>query len=100
MTTHTATLEPSLPLLAKGFRLFFLLAALYAAVIVPLWLAIMSSKLVPGSYLPPATWHAHEMTWGFVIRERVVPRSRGRPTRLRAVNAFARATSRRRLARA
>jgi uncharacterized protein involved in response to NO len=56
-----------MPLLAKGFRPFFLLAALYAAVFVPIWLAILTSKLVPGSYLPPMTWHAHEMTWGFVV---------------------------------
>jgi uncharacterized protein involved in response to NO len=66
MTTHTAALEPSLPVLAKGFRPFFLLAALYAPAIVPLWLAILTSNLMPGSYLPPTTWHAHEMTCGFV----------------------------------
>jgi uncharacterized protein involved in response to NO len=66
MTTHTAALDPSLPLLAKGFRPFFLLAALYATVMVPLWLAILTSKIAPDSYLPPMIWHAHEMMWGFV----------------------------------
>jgi uncharacterized protein involved in response to NO len=54
------------PVLASGFRPFFLLAALYAVVMVPLWLAILNGKLAPSTYLPPVTWHAHEMTWGFV----------------------------------
>jgi uncharacterized protein involved in response to NO len=54
------------PVLAKGFRPFFLLAALYAMVMVPAWLAIFTGKLAPGTYLEPVTWHAHEMTWGFV----------------------------------
>lgn len=56
----------ALAVLAKGFRPFFLLAALYALVMVPLWLAILNGKLAPSSYLPPIAWHAHEMTFGFV----------------------------------
>lgn len=54
------------PVLAKGFRPFFLLAALYAVLMVPLWLAILHGQLTPSTYLDPALWHAHEMTWGFV----------------------------------
>jgi uncharacterized protein involved in response to NO len=56
----------SLPLLAKGFRPFFLLAACYAVVMVPLWLAVLNGKLAPSSYLHPVVWHAHEMIGGFV----------------------------------
>jgi uncharacterized protein involved in response to NO len=56
-----------LPVLAKGFRPFFMLAALYAVFMVPLWLGILSGKLAPSRYLDPAAWHAHEMTWGFVV---------------------------------
>ena len=52
-----------LPVLAKGFRPFFLLAALYAVVTVPLWLAIVNGHLAPSAYLEPVVWHAHEMTW-------------------------------------
>jgi uncharacterized protein involved in response to NO len=53
-------------LLAKGFRPFFLVAALDAVLLVPMWLAVLHGRLVPSSYLPPSTWHAHEMIWGFV----------------------------------
>ena len=56
----------SLAVLAKGFRPFFLLAALHAVVMVPLWLAIVTGKLAASSYLQPSAWHAHEMIWGFV----------------------------------
>lgn len=56
-----------LPVLAKGFRPFFMLAALYAVLVVPLWLGILSGNLAPSRYLDPVAWHAHEMTWGFVI---------------------------------
>lgn len=55
-----------MPLLAKGFRPFFLLAALYAIAIVPLWLAILQGMLAPVAYLAPSVWHAHEMLSGFV----------------------------------
>jgi uncharacterized protein involved in response to NO len=66
VTSKGAAPDSSLPVLANGFRPFFLLAALYAVVLVPLWLAVLSGKLAPSTYLPPITWHAHEMTWGFV----------------------------------
>jgi len=54
-----------LPLLAKGFRPFFLLAASYAIAIVPLWLAVLQGAAAPVRYLDPAVWHAHEMLSGF-----------------------------------
>jgi uncharacterized protein involved in response to NO len=57
----------SWPLLAKGFRPFFLLAAVHAVVIVPLWLLILHGKVTPAGYLSPADWHAHEMLGGFVV---------------------------------
>lgn len=53
------------PLAAKGFRPFFLLAALYAVGIVPLWLAIVGDRVAASPYLQPASWHAHEMLFGF-----------------------------------
>lgn len=56
-----------LPLFAKGFRPFFLLAALYAVLIVPVWLAIWSGLASPGGYLPLVSWHAHEMLSGFAL---------------------------------
>jgi uncharacterized protein involved in response to NO len=53
------------PILALGFRPFFLLAAILAAAAVPLWLLIYQGVLEPISHLPPTVWHAHEMVFGF-----------------------------------
>src|SRR5919109_4962274 len=55
------------PILALGFRPFFLLAALFAAAAVPVWLLIYQGMLEPVSHLPPTIWHAHEMVFGFAI---------------------------------
>lgn len=54
-------------LAAKGFRPFFLLAALFAVAIVPLWLLILAGQVAGSSYLDPVTWHAHEMIFGFAL---------------------------------
>jgi uncharacterized protein involved in response to NO len=54
-------------LAAKGFRPFFLLAALFAIAIVPSWLLVLTGVLPVGSYLDPVAWHAHEMIFGFVV---------------------------------
>ena len=53
------------PILALGFRPFFLLAAIMAAAGVPLWLLIYQGSLEPVSTLPPTIWHGHEMVFGF-----------------------------------
>ena len=53
-------------LFAYGFRPFFLLAGLYAALAIPIWLALYlrGTLLLPA--LPPQMWHSHEMIYGFV----------------------------------
>jgi len=52
-------------LLSAGFRPFFLLAAAWAALAVPLWLAFFAGAgAVPTLLLPPI-WHAHEMIYGY-----------------------------------
>jgi uncharacterized protein involved in response to NO len=53
------------PILAKGFRPFFLLGALLATVLVPLWVLALSGVVTLGGRLDPITWHAHEMVFGF-----------------------------------
>jgi uncharacterized protein involved in response to NO len=53
------------PLLAYGFRPFFLLAALFAALAVPLWLAAYAGALAPPSPFPASLWHGHEMLFGY-----------------------------------
>ena len=55
------------PILALGFRPFFLLAAIFAAAAIPLWLLIYQGMLDPVSYLPPTIWHGHEMIFGFAV---------------------------------
>jgi uncharacterized protein involved in response to NO len=60
----TATRAPH-PLLAKGFRPFFLLSAIFAASILPVWMLSLLGVLHPGVQLDPVAWHGHEMVFGF-----------------------------------
>lgn len=63
-----AAARPSLAAtLALGFRPFFLLAGLFAAVAVPLWLAVSLAGLALPTTLAPAAWHGHEMVFGFTV---------------------------------
>ncbi len=56
------------PLLGRGFRPFFLLGALYAALSLIIWAGIYSDYIVPIDILStPIAWHAHEMIYGFTI---------------------------------
>jgi uncharacterized protein involved in response to NO len=52
-------------LLSAGFRPFFLFAAAWAAIAVPVWLAAYVHGSALRGALPPMTWHAHEMIFGF-----------------------------------
>jgi uncharacterized protein involved in response to NO len=61
------TSRPKLAFAAKGFRPFFLLAALFAIAIVPSWLLVLDGVLPASSYLDPIAWHAHEMIFGFAV---------------------------------
>ena len=57
-----------LPALAqKGFRPFFLLAAVFAAAILPIWLLALSGLFQIHAYLDPTHWHAHEMVFGYSV---------------------------------
>lgn len=51
---------------AYGFRPFFLLAGLYAVILMAAWLWIYSRGLAPLGSLPPFLWHGHEMLFGFI----------------------------------
>jgi uncharacterized protein involved in response to NO len=50
-------------LFAVGFRPFYLLAGIYAALGVPLW-ALQYAGLLPGAGM---LWHAHEMLFGYAF---------------------------------
>lgn len=52
---------------AKGFRPFFLAAAGFAALILPVWLLTLSGAIAPSRYMDAVTWHAHEMIFGFTV---------------------------------
>jgi uncharacterized protein involved in response to NO len=54
-------------LLNLGFRPFYLLAALFAAVAVPAWVADLAGHGLPSGYLEGLAWHQHEMVFGFVL---------------------------------
>lgn len=54
-------------LFALGFRPLYLLAALFAALGVPLWIAQFAGLLPGPAWLPAMLWHGHEMVYGFAI---------------------------------
>lgn len=54
------------PLLRGAFRPFFLLAALWAAAAIIIWVAAYSGIPVLGEVVDPLGWHQHEMLFGFV----------------------------------
>lgn len=54
-------------LFALGFRPFYLLAAVFATLAVPLWLAQFSGALPPPPWFSGVHWHAHEMVFGFAV---------------------------------
>lgn len=58
---------PSSALLAKGFRPFFLLAAAFAVLALPLWVAALSGRVVLGGASGALAWHAHELVFGFTV---------------------------------
>lgn len=51
---------------ALGFRPFYLLASIFAALSIGLW-AAQFAGLLPHAYLQGPMWHAHEMLFGFVL---------------------------------
>lgn len=53
-------------LFSYGFRPFFLFGAIFAGLVIPLWLAVFGGEgSLPTSFLP-RDWHVHEMLFGFV----------------------------------
>ncbi len=54
------------PLFSYGFRPFFLSAALWAVLAVPVWVVIWTGFGGAGFLYPPREWHVHEMLFGFV----------------------------------
>ncbi len=55
------------PLWRLGFRPFYLGAAGFAALAVPLWLLLLHGSLGWHRQPAPMLWHAHEMLYGFAV---------------------------------
>jgi len=55
------------PVFNLGFRPLFLLAGVFAIVIIPLWLAIFAGLWPTPPYLGAVGWHAHEMLLGYTM---------------------------------
>ena len=67
MTTTTAERYRAYqghPLFSMGFRPFFLLATLWAALVVPVWVAAFAGWLPIEHF--NRDWHAHEMLFGYL----------------------------------
>ena len=54
-----------IPLLALGFRPFYLLAAVFAVCALPVWIISFLGGAQSGAYLQGIAWHSHEMIFGF-----------------------------------
>jgi uncharacterized protein involved in response to NO len=52
--------------LSAGFRPFFLLGAIFAAVAVLLWLPVYHGELTLQTAFAPRDWHVHEMLYGYL----------------------------------
>ncbi|MFN4172578.1 MAG: NnrS family protein [Pseudorhodobacter sp.] len=52
-------------LFSYGFRPLFLAAGVFAALIVPLWMAVWSGEVVLDGPFSPLDWHIHEMLFGY-----------------------------------
>ena len=51
---------------ALGFRPFYLLASIFAALSIPLWVAVYAGYL-PAPFVPGLIWHGHEMLFGYTL---------------------------------
>ena len=65
--TVAAKRPEGMALFSAGFRPFFLLAAVWSAIAVPVWLCVYAGQVVLPSALAPTLWHVHEMIFGFAF---------------------------------
>jgi uncharacterized protein involved in response to NO len=54
------------PLLASGFRPFFLLGSVYAGIAILVWLPVFYGEITLVSAFAPRDWHVHEMLYGYL----------------------------------
>jgi uncharacterized protein involved in response to NO len=54
------------PILANGFRPFFLLGSIYAGLAILVWLPLFHGEITLTSAFAPRDWHVHEMLYGYL----------------------------------
>jgi uncharacterized protein involved in response to NO len=54
------------PLLANGFRPFFLFGSVYAGLAILVWLPVFYGEITLTSAFAPRDWHVHEMLYGYL----------------------------------
>jgi uncharacterized protein involved in response to NO len=64
MERHRAWRGPAI--LSFGFRPFFLLGPLWAALSMMLWIPMLAGQLTLPTRFDPVTWHAHEFLFGYL----------------------------------
>ncbi|EEW26917.1 NnrS family protein [Rhodobacter ferrooxidans] len=52
-------------ILSQGYRPFFLLAALWAVLVMGMWVLVISGALQWQAAFEPVTWHAHALLFGY-----------------------------------
>lgn len=57
---------PEWPVFSYGFRPFFLGAALFAGLAVPVWIVMLVTGVGSTGLVAPREWHVHEMLFGFL----------------------------------
>src|SRR5580700_10028601 len=62
-SNRIASDPPEAGLAVSGPQAFFLLASLYGALVLVLWVLVF--RLQSEEAVPPIMWHAHEMIYGF-----------------------------------
>jgi len=54
------------PLLASGFRPFFLFGSIFAGLTILVWLPVFHGEITLTSAFAPRDWHVHEMLYGYL----------------------------------
>jgi uncharacterized protein involved in response to NO len=63
--SRNPSVRQRLPILALGFRPFFLAAGVWAVLALAVWLGRLQGWLPGDTYYGGTTWHAHEMLFGY-----------------------------------
>lgn len=65
VTARAESRLTKMPVLALGFRPFYLLAAIFVVMALPLWIGLYTGTFTYQGALSGMAWHTHEMIFGF-----------------------------------